>query len=198
VQSGGGWSTTNFNTAAPFSVQGSGFAFEGNFGCNYKIADTPWGAPGIGARLSTIGSNINGSGLGSNDAVHWTKWSSFGFAAEATVGMKFHDTWSQGPYQYQFEAGAGLYSSKLDISASNGAFDSTNFTGFTASVRAGVSIPDSPVWVTAQFRYINLPSTNIFNGAAPISGSVYVTTVGLQMDLVDLAGVFRAQRNFLP
>jgi Outer membrane protein beta-barrel domain len=79
----------------------------------------------------------------------------------------------------------GAASVKTNVNCSCGTSDSSTTTGFTGAVGIGAPIANTPISLIAQYRYINVPSSNVYiPGRVPISGNINIFTVGMQWAFV--------------
>lgn len=207
IDVGFGGSNADFKTAPPFSVGGSGFVYGINGGVLFDIPGTPIS---FGPRVGWLGGNMSGSTANppASPTFTYSVLTRWAFYEEGMIqwrpGLSILGRTKEPANVVasitRFWMSMGWAETKTKVTGTSGDFrvsDSTTKTGFTAAVGVGVPIVNTPLSITAQFRYINVPTAN-FNipGVVPIGGNIYIGTIGLQANLDDLNSYFKNLREY--
>ncbi|MBI3702928.1 MAG: porin [Rhizobiales bacterium] len=181
----GGWgnSHTNFNVIPNFDVNGTGGVWGVNGGMMFGIPGTPIY---LGPRIGILSGGMSGttSNPPASPTFAYTVARGTAVYGEVEFGTRLRAVFNNVPSGVRLFVSAGAASVKTNVTGTSGGFtvsDSSTNTGFTGAVGVGYEIENTPLTLTAQYRYINVPSTTInIPGAVPISGNINVFTFGAQ------------------
>jgi hypothetical protein len=192
VEGGWGSSHTNFNVNPNFDVNGTGGLWGVNGGVMFGIPGTSFY---VGPQVGFLSGGMGGttadppaspaSDYWANKAFIQFAGFTFGrassfydFYSGAFLDAIFHGTIFARP---SLDVNLGAAIVKTNVNCSCGASASSTTTGFTGGFGINFPIVNTPISLTGQYQYINVPTNDLYiPGRAPISGNINIFKFGAQ------------------